>query len=107
VQLALGIKGTQMNITFSPQAMSGSLELSKAGDILTINGEEFDFSFIEEGDFLPQEAVDCPYVIYGVTRTDGEIVLTLMLPVTSDASEAARFPAPILNAPDGAIEVPV
>jgi hypothetical protein len=95
-----------MDITLTPQVCTDSLTLSKAGDILTINGDAFDFTFIIEGDILPQDAVDCPLLASDVTRTGGEIILTLILPIASDASEAARFPAPILNAPDGAIEVP-
>ena len=95
-----------MNITFSPQVRTGNLTLSKSGDILTINGDAFDFSFMEEGDVLPYDAVNCPLLVSDVTRTDGAITLTLILPITSGASEAARFPTPILNAPDGAIEVP-
>lgn len=95
-----------MNITLTPQVRSDSLTLSKAGDILTINGEDFDFSSIAEGDVLPQDAVDCPLLASDVTRTGGETTLTLTLPIGPNASEAARFPAPIVNAPDGAIEVP-
>jgi hypothetical protein len=95
-----------MDIILSPQVRSDILTLSKAGDILTINGDVFDFSFITEGDILPADAVDCPFLVSDVTRTGGAIVLTVVLPIASDASEAARFPAPILNAPDGAIEVP-
>ena len=101
-----------MNIIFSPCNIAGvseiprNLVLSKAGDALTINGEVFDFSFIGGGDVLPQKAVDCLLLASDVTRTGGAITLTLTLPIGSDASEAARFPAPILNAPDGAIEVP-
>lgn len=95
-----------MNITLTPQVRTDSLTLSKAGDILTINGDAFDFSFIAEGDVLPQDAVVCPLLASDVTRTGGEITLTLILPITLGASEDARFPAPILNALDGAIEVP-
>jgi hypothetical protein len=95
-----------MNITLTPQVRSDSLTLSKAGDVITINGDAFDFTFVAEGDVLPQDAVDCLLLSSDVTRTDGAITLTLILPITSGASEAARFPAPILNAPDGAIEVP-
>ena len=95
-----------MNITLTPQIGPDSLTLSKAGDILTINGDTFDFSFIEEGDVLPQDAVECPLLASDVTRTDGSLVLTLILPIKNTSSDAAKFPAPILNAPDGDIEVP-
>lgn len=95
-----------MNITLTPQVRSDSLTLSKSGDTLTINGDAFDFSFIEEGDVLPQEAVECPLLASDVTRTDGALVLTLLLPIKNTSSDAAKFPEPILNAPDGDIEVP-
>jgi hypothetical protein len=96
-----------VNITLSPQLRTGSLALFKAGDVLTINGDAFDFTFIAEGDVLPRDAVDCPLLVSDVTRTGGAITLTLILPIAANASEAAKFPVPILNAPDGAIEVPV
>lgn len=96
-----------MNIILSPQAYADSLTLSKAGDVLTMNGDEFDFSFIEEGDVLPSDAVECKWLVSDVTRTDGAINLSLILPIGPNASDAARFPEPILNAPDGDIEVPV
>ena len=95
-----------MNITLTPQVRPDSLTLSKSGDILTINGDAFDFSFIEEGDVLPQDAVECPLLASDVTRTDGSLVITLVLPIKNTSSDAAKFPAPILNAPDGDIEVP-
>ena len=95
-----------MNITLSPQVRTDSLTLSKSGDILTINGDAFDFSFISEGDILPRDAVECELLVSDVTRTDGALVLTVILPIKNTSSEAARFPAPILNAPDGDIEVP-
>ena len=95
-----------MDITLTPQVRPDSLTLSKAGDVLTINGEAFDFTFIAEGDILPMDAVDCLLIASDVTRTGGAITLTLILPILADASAAAKFPAPILNAPDGAIEVP-
>ena len=95
-----------MNITLTPQIRADSLTISKSGDTLTINGDVFDFAFIGEGDVLPFDAVDCPLLVSDVTRTNGEITLTLVLPISPNASDAAKFPAPIINAPDGAIEVP-
>lgn len=95
-----------MNITLTPQVRPDSLTLSKSGDTLTINGDAFDFSFIEEGDVLPQEAVECPLLASDVTRTDGVLVLTLLLPIKNTSRDAAKFPTSILNAPDGDIEVP-
>ena len=52
------------------------------------------------------DAVECDLLVSDVTRTDGAIVLTLLLPIKNTSSDAAKFPEPILNAPDGDIEVP-
>lgn len=95
-----------MNITLTPQVRSDSLTLSKSGDILTINGDAFDFSFIEDGDVLPKEAVDCHLLAEDVTRVNGDLVVALLLPIRHTSSKSAKFPDPILNAPDGDIEVP-
>lgn len=100
------LRRAPMNIILTPQVRSDSLALSKSGDILTINGDAFDFSFIGDGDILPRDAVECELLVSDVTRTDGEITLSLILPIRSAASDSAKFPEPILNAPDGDIEVP-
>lgn len=84
-----------MLIHLSPQVREGDLEMSVDGDVLTVNGEAYDFSFIGEGDTLPQDAVECAFLVSDVTRSDGDIVLTLLLPVAADSDEEARFPKPI------------
>jgi hypothetical protein len=96
-----------MIIKLSPQLRGDTLTVSKRSDVLTINGEQFDFRELPEGAILPVGAVDCEFVIGEVTRTDGDLVIALLLPHTQDASEAARFPADIVNPPDGNVELPV
>ena len=95
-----------MHINLSPQRRDDALTLSRAGDVLTINGVPLDFSQLAEGDLLPREAVDHPLVASDVERIDGRITLTLILPHGMNASEAARFPQPIIDPPDGEIGVP-
>lgn len=95
-----------MIINLSPQRRDDSLTIIKLGDALNINGVDFDFSAVPEGGVLPQSAVDCEFLASDVTRTAGQIVLTLLLPHGPDASEAARFPQPITPA-DGPVELPV
>lgn len=95
-----------MIITLSPQFRSDSLTVSKQGDTLTINGHDYDFSVIPDGATLPADAIGCEYIVGNVERIAGALHLTLMLPNGPDASEAARFPAPINNPADGPLELP-
>lgn len=94
-----------MLISFSPMRRDDTLTLSLSGDVLTINGDPFDFSGVTEGAVLPRDAVACEFLASDVTRTGGVIALTVILPLAGDAPEAARFPEPI-TATDGAITLP-
>ena len=95
-----------MRINLTPQRRGDTLTLSREGDTLTINGTAFDFSQLEDGDLLPRDAVDCEFLASDVERIDGHVTLTLIAPHGMNASEAARFPQPILDPPDGPVEVP-
>jgi hypothetical protein len=95
-----------MKITLSPQRRDDNLQVIKSGDTLTINGTAYDFSVVPDGATLPRDAVDCPWLASDVERIDGVLHLTLLLPNSATASEAARFPAPIINPADGALELP-
>lgn len=95
-----------MKITLSPQVSVSALVVSKSGDVLTINGEVFDFSVIPDGATLPEGAIDCSFIVGDVRRMGGEIQLTFLLPIGADASEAARFPDPLVGPVDGPLELP-
>lgn len=95
-----------MHITLSPQRRDDTLKIVKAKEVLTINGKKYDFSVVPEGALLPKEAVDCPWIAADVERIEGILHLTLILPISADASEAARFPAPIIDPADGPLEFP-
>lgn len=95
-----------MKINLSPQVRNGTLSVSKSGDALTINGVVYDFTPLTEGSTLPAAAVDCEYIVGEVKREDGDIELTLLLPITATASEAARFPQPITVINDGEVALP-
>jgi len=95
-----------MRITLSPQVRGDTLNVVRHGDALTINGRVFDFSPLPDGATLPAEAIDCEYIAGPVERVDGQLRLTLLLPITSNASEAARFPEPIIDPADGPLELP-
>lgn len=96
-----------MKITLLPQLRSDRYTLERLGDALVIDGEVFDFAPLAEGETLPLEAIGSPWFGgAGVTRVAGEIEVALVLPHGWNASEAARFPEPIIDPPDGPITVP-
>jgi hypothetical protein len=95
-----------MKINLSPQRREETLTVIKQGDVLTINGIDYDFSQLSDGGTLPADAVDSEFVIGSVDRVNGELELTLLLPHSADASEAARFPQPIIDPADGEVELP-
>lgn len=94
-----------MQISFAPMRREDRLELSRAGDVLTVNGEAFDFSGLPDGATLPRAAVACDWLASDVERAGGAIRLTLILPHGRQAPEGTLFPQPVA-APEGAIPVP-
>ena len=84
-----------------------TLEVSKVGDALTINGDTFDFSQLPDGATLPNEAIGCEFILSDVHRVNGEIELTILLPHGANASESARFPTPITMTTNGQVVLPI
>ena len=95
-----------MQINLSPQARFDRLTVSKFGDVLTINGTDYDFGPLPDGGTLPRDAVECEWLVSDVERIGGEIHLTLLLPHGPDAPEATRSPAPITVTEDGPVALP-
>lgn len=95
-----------MIIKLSPQRRDDALTVTKAGEVLTINGETFDFSVIPDGATLPAAAVKSEWIGGDVSRIDGALNLTLLLPHGPNATEAQRFPADIVDPPDGEVDLP-
>ena len=95
-----------MIIKLSPNVGTPELVVKKHGDALTINGERFDFRSLPEGAVLPASAIECEFIDSDVSRINGDLVVTLRFPVTNDSSEAARFPADIVDPPDGIMRLP-
>ncbi|ELY1833463.1 hypothetical protein [Pseudomonas aeruginosa] len=82
------------------------LSLSRAGDVLTVNGQAFDFTPLPEGGELPAEAIGSEWFAGPVVRRNGRLELSLRFPLADDASTAARFPEPLLIDTDGPVELP-
>ncbi|MBD1590266.1 hypothetical protein [Pseudomonas typographi] len=95
-----------MIIKLMPQRRDDTLSVVKSGDVLTLNGEAFDFSAISDGASLPAAAVSSEWVIGDVSRTDGELTVTLILPHGYPYSQEQAFPADIVDPADGEIALP-
>jgi hypothetical protein len=95
-----------MKIMLTPMRRDDDLILQRAGDALVINGESFDFAALPEGGILPRDAISCDFIASDVTRTNGRLHMTLVLPHGPHARPDALFPAPILIENDGPISLP-
>lgn len=95
-----------MHITLTPQRSEDRLEVSKAGEILTINGQQFDFTSLPDNSIIPAGDVPSPWVFEAVKRIGDVLYLTLILPHGPNPSEAVAFPAPLANPPDGVLALP-
>ena len=95
-----------MIITFTPMRRDDTLTLSKAGEVLTINGEAFDLSGIPDGATLPCAAVACDWLASDIERVGDTIHLTLILPHGADAPQSVLFPQSIHITHDGPIALP-
>lgn len=96
-----------MIIKLTPQRRDETLVVTKVGDLLSINGVALDFGPLPDGATLPADAIDNPWIAGDVSRVNGEVELTLILPHGPEASEAARFPVPIQMTGNGTVELPV
>lgn len=94
-----------MQIKFTPVRHDDRLFLSVVGDVLTINGQAFDFSGVPEGATLPREAVTCDRLASDVERIGGQITLMLILPHGPHAPQETLFPAPV-SVTDGPVPLP-
>ena len=96
-----------MLINLSPTRSDRTLEITKTGETLTINGIPYDFSQLPNGATLPREAINCEWIVSDVNRINGEIELTILLPHGANASHEARFPEPIVKTNDGQVVLPI
>lgn len=95
-----------MHITLSPQRRDDTLTVIKSGDTLTINGIAYDFAPLPDGATLPPEAIGCQWIVGPVERVGGELHISLLLPHGPNPPKHVAFPLPIINPPDGELELP-
>ena len=96
-----------MIINLSPIRNDQKISLIVNGDVLTINGDKFDFSDLKEGERLKQSEVSCDWLQGDVERREGELYLTLLLPHGPKAPRQTLFPKPIHVTKDGPVILPV
>ena len=95
-----------MQVILSPIRAETPLTLHRAGDVLTVNGEVFDFSGIPEGATLPREAVSGDWLASDITRQGGSLQMTILLPHGANAPEETRHPAPLVLTTNGPVTLP-
>ncbi|MCW0921440.1 hypothetical protein OK411_13715 [Pseudomonas sp. RG1] len=96
-----------MRINLSPMRMDATLSVIRSGNAIVVNGEEFDFSRVAEGDTLPSVAIKSTWFAGDVSRVDGELELTLILPLPINYSPEQAFPSPLEDVRDGPIPLPM
>lgn len=96
-----------MKINLAPIRMDEQLEVKVYGDAIWLNGEEFDFSPLPEGSVLPVTAVESKWFVGDISKTDGVITLTILLPHGPNAPHETRFPVPITTTQDGPLTIPL
>lgn len=96
-----------MKIEFCPVGVdSGDTLIEVDGDVIFVDGVKFDFGPLNEGDILPDSAVTPKVFVGDVSRKDGVINLTVLLPHGRNAPFERRFPKPILVTKGGRVELP-
>ena len=95
-----------MKIFLSPQRRDDTLSVVRRGDLLIVNDEPFDFQADEEGDILPRSAIESDWFAGDVTRVNGELELTLILPNPANFSQAQAFPVPLTITKMGQLSFP-
>lgn len=79
--------------------MFAAVEYSVSGDSIVVNGTTHALSTLI--DLIANEQ---PLPEFVVSATEDSV--TLLLPYWGEASEAVRFPEPIIDPPDGHINLP-
>lgn len=99
-----------MKIRLWPDLVDWAIEASVNGEVLTLNGEKFDFSVIPEGYRLPGSVVGNKWFVESdyVERIDGELRLTIRLPVQWGSPEEVRNPAQplVISITEGKVHFP-
>ncbi|MFQ6591795.1 MULTISPECIES: hypothetical protein [Pseudomonas] len=98
-----------IKIKLFPFLTDEPLKVSVRDEVITINGQAFDLAVIPEGYRLPASAMGSDCFVDDIARINGDLELTLKLPVKWDDPSSLRNPAEptiIEVSTDGAVKVP-
>lgn len=97
-----------MRISFTPQRRDDTLTLElTAPDRIRINGDLFNFGPLSDGGMIPAGTIPCDAIFGPVERIDGDIHITLRLPVPANCTDPWMcFPEPLTVTEDGPVDIP-
>lgn len=87
-----------MNIYFSPISMFAELSLEVSGGDLIVNGVHHSVAALAA---IPDDQAKPEFIVSATPDS-----VTVLLPYWGEPSEAVAFPQPVIDAPDGAVELP-
>ena len=96
-----------VNIKFHPTRSDTmpQLDVSVKGDVVTINGEVFDFSPLKDGDSLPRAATGSEHFVGVITKTGEDLNIELLMPYRWTEDSNILFPVD-LSIKSGTVKVP-
>ena len=97
-----------MKIKLLPFLTNESISGSVSGDILTVNGDSFDFTPLKDGFRLPASAISSEWFVDYVERKGQTLHMTLRLPVQADSPDEYRNPVEpiVIDARSGPVKFP-
>lgn len=95
-----------MKITLSPIRRDEPLSLERQGMALLLNGRHFDFSNLAIGEEASPEPLECDWFVGTIQRTEDGLELSIAYPIGPNATDAQRFPEPLVVSEDGPIKLP-
>lgn len=98
-----------MRINLSPVAVNEAPPLSLAvkGDLLIVNGATYELSeLIARSAYTDENGQDIESTLPAEIISASEGSVTVRFPYVTPASEAVRFPAAIIDPPDGEVQLP-
>ncbi len=77
-------------VTLTPQRSDAQYTITADGDVLTVGEQVLDFSALADGESIPADEVGCDAIVSDVTRSGGDIHLTVIAPYGADATDEMR-----------------
>ncbi|GKQ44364.1 hypothetical protein [Pseudomonas syringae] len=94
-----------MIIKLAPQRRDDTLIVEKAGGVLILNGETYDFSAMSAGSTLPRSAISSEWFA-GDVEYDSDLTVHIIMPVPANYSPEQAYPVDLVEVPDGIVQLP-